>query len=155
MDRPLAGQAEGREQGVTAWEVQVPGDVVGGERVGGTAQVPVHGSRVAPDAELDRLVAGHLREGLGLAHVCLGDVEAAAVDGGPHRRGAERRCGGVEAASDALRGVAGVLEVQCLVGERGGPLLDAELSAVAVVAGDDLGEALLQTVDVAHADTAG
>ena len=64
------------------------------------------------------------------------------------------RCGGVEAAAYALGGAAGVLEVQGLVGEGGGPLLDAELSAVAVVAGDDLGEPLLQTVDVAHADTA-
>jgi hypothetical protein len=41
-----------------------------------------------------------------------------------------------------------------LVGERGGPLLDAELPAVAVVAGDDLGEALVQPVDVARADSA-
>jgi hypothetical protein len=154
VDGALAGQAEGREQGVAAGEAQVAGDVVGGERVGRPTHVPVHGPRVAPDAELDRLVSGHLGECLRLAHMRLGVVVAAAVDGGPHRRGAEGGCGGVEVAAYALGGAAGVLKVERFVGECGGPVLDAELAAVAVVAGDEIGEALLEAVDVAHADTA-
>jgi hypothetical protein len=155
VNRRLPCQTEGREQRVTACDVQVAGDIVRRERIGGTAHVPVHGPRVAPDTELDGLVAGHLGEGLGLTHVRLRVAVSATVDCGPHRRGAERRCGGVEAAAYALGGAAGVLEVQRLVGERGGPLLDAKLSAVAVIACDDLGEARVQAIDVGHADTAG
>ncbi len=129
--------------------------IVGGEGVGGAAHVPVHGAGVAPDAELDGLVAGHLREGLRLAHVHLRVVVAAAVDRGPHGGGAEGGRARVQIVADPLVGCFGVLQVQCLVGECGGALLDAALPAVAVVAGDDLGEALLQTVDIAHADAAG
>jgi hypothetical protein len=51
-----------------------------------------------------------------------------------------------------LGGSADVLEDQGLAGEAGGALLDAKLSAVAVVAGNDRREPLLETVDVAHAD---
>lgn len=154
VDGALAGQAEGREQRVAAGEVQVACDIVGGDRVGGAAHVAVHGARVTPDAELDRLVARHLGESLGLTHVRLGDVVAPAVDGRPHRRRAERGSGGVETAAYPLRGAARVLEVERLVGECCGLLLDARLPAVSVVAGDDLGEALVQPVDVAHADPA-
>ena len=47
VDGHLPGHAEGGEQGVAAGDVQVAGNVVGGEGVGGAAHVPVEGAGVA------------------------------------------------------------------------------------------------------------
>lgn len=143
MDGALPGEAEGDELGVSSGDVEVAGHVVCGEGVGGAAHVPVHGACVAPDAELDCLVAAHLGEGLRFAHVGFRDVVAAAVDGGPHCGGPERCRSSVEVAAYPLSGAAGVLEGQGLVGECGGLLFDVDLSASTVVACDDLGEAIL------------
>ncbi len=58
-------------------------------------------------------------------------------------------------AADPLGGAAGVLEAQGLFGEGGGTLFDLERASVAVAAGDDGSELALQSLGVAHADSAG
>ncbi|MGV9608858.1 hypothetical protein ACWDR2_34755 [Streptomyces sp. NPDC003631] len=71
------------------------------------------------------------------------DVETPAVDGGPHGGRPEGGCAAVEVAAYAFGGAAGLLQFQRGVCESDGVVFDVELSAVAVVAGNDFGEALL------------